>query len=217
MKIKICGLSRLCDIDYVNEARPDFCGFVFARSRRQISIQQAEKLRENLADEIIPVGVFVNEPVENIVWLLENGIVRWPQLHGAEDENYIAELRARTDGKFPIIRALKVSSEEDIRTAQTSAADFLLFDHGAGGTGETFNWNFLHSFCERKADEKEVRNEHLIKIQKPFFLAGGLNLQNLEEARQIPAFALDLSSGAETDGFKDREKVIELVRRIHND
>lgn len=102
MRVKICGLSRPCDIDFVNEARPDFCGFVFAKSRRQVTVEQAEALREKLSEEIIPVGVFVNEPLENVVWLLKNSVISWPQLHGAEDENYIAELRLRTNAKFPV-------------------------------------------------------------------------------------------------------------------
>lgn len=213
MRVKICGLSRPCDIDFVNEARPDFCGFVFAKSRRQVTVGQAEALRGKLSEEIIPVGVFVNEPLENVVWLLKNSVISWPQLHGAEDENYIAELRLRTDGKFPIIRAVRVDSAEDLLAAQKCGADFLLLDHGAGGTGKTFDWNILNVFNSKRANDAESAGPlHL----KPFFLAGGICLENVDEAMKLDPYALDLSSGVETNGFKDRNKILELVRRIKN-
>ena len=208
MRVKICGLSRPCDIDFVNEARPDFCGFVFAKSRRQVTVGQAEALRGKLSEEIIPVGVFVNEPLENVVWLLKNSVISWPQLHGAEDENYIAELRLRTDGKFPIIRAVRVDSAEDLLAAQKCGADFLLLDHGAGGTGKTFDWNIL-----KKGNDAESADPLPLK---PFFLAGGICLENVDEAMKLDPYALDLSSGVETNGFKDRNKILELVRRIKN-
>lgn len=201
MKIKICGLTRSYDVDYINAARPDFCGFVFAPSRRQVTAMQAEKLREKLLNDIIPVGVFVDEPLKNIVWLLENHIIRWIQLHGNEDENYIERLRNLTEGKYPIIRAIRVTSVTDILMAERTHADYLLLDHGAGGTGKNFNWNVLRDRSP---------------IQKPFFLAGGVNLQNLDKATRLGAFALDISSGVETDGVKDREKIIEITRKIKN-
>ena len=211
MRVKICGLSRPCDIDFVNEARPDFCGFVFAKSRRQVTVGQAEALRGKLSDEIIPVGVFVNEPLENVVWLLKNSVISWPQLHGAEDENYIAELRLRTDGKFPIIRAVRVDSAEDLLAAQKCGADFLLLDHGAGGTGKTFDWNILNVLNSKRGNDAENAGP-----LKPFFLAGGICLENVDEAMKLDPYALDLSSGVETNGFKDRNKILELVRRIKN-
>ena len=206
MRVKICGLSRPCDIDFVNEARPDFCGFVFAKSRRQVTVGQAKVLREKLSEEIIPVGVFVNEPLENVVWLLKNSVISWPQLHGAEDENYIAELRLRTDAKFPIIRAVRVNTAEDLLAAQKCGADFLLLDHGAGGTGKTFDWNIL----------KMGIGGSTVPL-KPFFLAGGICLENVNEAMVLKPYALDLSSGVETNGVKDRNKILEIVRRIKND
>ena len=213
MRVKICGLSRPCDIDFVNEARPDFCGFVFAKSRRQVTVGQAEALRGKLSEEIIPVGVFVNEPLENVVWLLKNSVISWPQLHGAEDENYIAELRFRTDGKFPIIRAVRVDSAEDLLAAQKCGADFLLLDHGAGGTGKTFDWNILNVLKSKRGNDAENAGPFPLK---PFFLAGGICLENVDEAMKLDPYALDLSSGVETNGFKDRDKILELVRRIKN-
>lgn len=216
MRVKICGLSRPCDIDFVNEARPDFCGFVFAKSRRQVTVEQAEALRGKLSEEIIPVGVFVNEPLENVVWLLKNSVISWPQLHGAEDENYIAELRFRTDGKFPIIRAVRVDSAEDLLAAQKCGADFLLLDHGAGGTGKTFDWSILNVLNSKRGNDAESAWPLPLKPLKPFFLAGGICLENVDEAMKLDPYALDLSSGVETNGFKDRNKILELVRRIKN-
>lgn len=213
MRVKICGLSRPCDIDFVNEARPDFCGFVFAKSRRQVTVGQAEALRGKLSEGLIPVGVFVNEPLENVVWLLKNSVISWPQLHGAEDENYIAELRLRTDGKFPIIRAVRVDSVEDLLAAQKCGADFLLLDHGAGGTGKTFDWSILKDFNSKRENDAENAGPFPLK---PFFLAGGICLENVDVAMKLDPYALDLSSGVETNGFKDRNKILELVRRIKN-
>jgi phosphoribosylanthranilate isomerase len=155
-------------------------------------------MRKRLADGITTVGVFVNEPRENIVRLVKSGVIGIAQLHGDEDEEYISRLRDEAD--CGIIKAVRVRSADDIPTA--TAADFLLFDafSGAayGGTGEMFD----HS---------------LIKSDKPFFLAGGLNSDNIEAAvRKTKPYAVDLSSGIETDGFKDRDKILDIVRRIRN-
>lgn len=195
MKIKICGLYRGVDIDYVNEAKPDFIGFVFAKSRRQVSVRWAEAMRPRLMSEITPVGVFVNEVVENVVKLLNESIIEIAQLHGHENENYIKELKSLTDK--PIIKAVRVLSHEDIEAAQHTVADFLLLDNGSGGTGMSFDWSLAG------------------KVNKPFFLAGGLNADNIEKAiADTRPYAVDLSSGAETSGLKDREKIMEVVRRI---
>lgn len=198
MKIKICGLFRDCDIDYVNEARPDFIGFVFAKSRRQVSEEWAEAMRPKLRSEITLVGVFVNEPLLNVAKLLKDNIIEMAQLHGEENENYIQELKSLTNK--PIIKAVRVLSHEDIEVAQHTVADFLLLDNGAGGTGESFDWSLVS------------------KVKKPFFLAGGLNADNIEQAIVATSpYAVDLSSGVETDGMKDRDKILKIVRRMRND
>ena len=197
MKVKICGLFRDCDIDYVNEAKPDFIGFVFAQSRRQVSAEWAEARRPKLRPEITPVGVFVNEPIANVVKLLNANIIAMAQLHGEENEQYIKELKALTNK--PIIKAVRVLSQKDIESAQHTLADFLLLDNGTGGTGESFDWSLVR------------------KMKKPFFLAGGLKADNLEQAISATSpYAVDLSSGVETDGVKDRTKILEIVRRMHN-
>lgn len=198
MKIKICGLFRECDIDYVNEALPDFIGFVFAKSRRQVSSSWAEAMRPKLRADITPVGVFVNEPLSNVAKLLNSHTIEIAQLHGSEDERYIKELKSLTDK--PIIKAVRVMSREDIQNAEQSAADFLLLDNGSGGSGESFDWNLVG------------------QVQKPFFLAGGLNIDNIEQAiKATNPYAVDLSSGVETDGKKDKNKILEIVRRIKHD
>jgi len=198
MKIKICGLFRDIDIDYVNEAVPDFIGFVFAKSRRQVSVKWAKAMRPRLKPEITPVGVFVNESLGNVAKLLNDNIIEMAQLHGDENEQYIQELKALTDK--PIIKAVRVLSPKDIEAAQHTFADFLLLDNGTGGTGESFDWSLVG------------------RVKKPFFLAGGLKVDNIEQAIAATSpYAVDLSSGVETDGKKDRDKILELVRRMQND
>jgi len=197
MKIKICGLFRDCDIDYVNEAKPDFIGFVFAKSRRQVSTGWAKAMRPRLSPEITPVGVFVNEPLGRVAELLNESIIEMAQLHGAETEQYIEDLKTLTNK--PIIKAVRVISQQDIEGARHTMADFLLLDNGAGGTGETFDWSLVR------------------QVNKPFFLAGGLQVENITQAIVATnPYAADLSSGVETGGLKDRAKILEIVRRMRN-
>ena len=197
MKIKLCGLSRKEDIDYVNEALPDYIGFVFAKSRRQVTPEQAESLKRNLDPKIQIVGVFVNAPMEEIADLLKKGIIHIPQLHGSENDEYIRSLKTLVP--CTVIKAIKVETAEDILLAQASPADYLLLDHGAGGTGEAFDWSLVQE-CD-----------------KPYFLAGGIHAGNVEQAvRTGNPYGIDLSSGVETHGVKDRDKILEIVRRIRN-
>lgn len=192
-KIKICGLRTEADIDYVNEFKPDFIGFVFAKSKRQVTAEQAKVLRSKLSGDIIPVGVFVNEPVSNVAELINEGIIDIAQLHGDEDEAYVAELKGKLT-KGQIIKAVRVKSREDIEKSRNIAADYILFDtyraDAYGGTGATFNWQLLKGY------------------DRPFFLAGGINAENVSEAIKLTTpFAVDVSSAVETDGYKDREKI----------
>ncbi|HBW36170.1 phosphoribosylanthranilate isomerase [Desulfosporosinus sp. BICA1-9] len=206
-KIKICGLFRECDIDYVNEALPDFIGFVFAKSRRQVSGVWAEAMRPKLKPEIIPVGVFVNESLSKVAQLLNDNIIEIAQLHGEENENYIQELKALTNK--PIIKAVRVLSQQDIEGAQDTVADYLLLDNGAGGTGESFDWSLV--------SQEKNQNQNQNQKQKPFFLAGGLKAGNIKQAIAATSpYSVDLSSGVETAGLKDRAKILEIVRRMRN-
>ena len=199
--VKICGLKRECDIDYVNRHKPDFAGFVFSKSKRQITPQQAEKLKVKLNSNIKVVGVFVNEPVEFILDLCNRNIIDIIQLHGDEDENYIVKLKELSDK--PIIKAVRVQSTEQVLLAEKLDCDYLLLDAYSeseyGGSGKTFNWDIIP------------------QLKKPFFLAGGLNSENVAMAiKQVNPYCVDLSSSVETGGYKDKNKlkiIIEEVRR----
>jgi len=193
-RIKICGLFREADIAAVNEARPDFAGFVFASSRRQVSPEQSAALSRLLDPAIVPVGVFVDEPVENIVALFQEGTIRIAQLHGQETEATIEALKRLAD--IPVIKAIRVSRPADILAWSTTVADFLLLDNGPGGTGQSFDWRLIPP------------------IDKRWFLAGGLDEHNIRQALSLspPPWCLDVSSGAETNGVKDRAKILNLVR-----
>lgn len=200
MKIKICGLTRPCDLDFVNEAKPDYIGFVFAeKSRRFVSAKQAEALRKQLDQGISAVGVFVNAPVEEVAAIAAEGIIDAVQLHGSEDTEYVERLRERVT--CPIIRAFSVGSENAVETVERALdfpVDFLLLDNGAGGTGTSFDWTAIPR--ERLAGH-------------PFFLAGGLDPDNAVEAiRRVRPYGIDVSSGVESGGVKDREKILQLVK-----
>lgn len=195
-KIKICGLSRLEDIAAVNAARPDYIGFVFAASRRQVDFETARTLKQALDPDIAAVGVFVNHPVAEIIALAAAGIIDLIQLHGDEDEATVRLLQTQT-GR-PVIRAFRISSPADIKE---TAADYRLFDtydsSQYGGSGAAFNWDLLAG------------------VSGDFFLAGGLNSSNIAAAiQQVRPYCVDLSSGVETDGIKDRDKIIEIVEKF---
>ena len=201
--VKICGLTRPCDIDKVNLEKPEYIGFVFAKSRRQVTPAQAAKLRRRLIEGIIPVGVFVDEPIENIISLIQKDVIGMIQLHGKEDEAYIRKLRELTDK--PIIKAVAVEATGDVQKGAKTMADYLLLDRPGGGTGKAFDWSLI---------PPEIAGE---KGEKPYFLAGGINPDNVKEAiRCTKAFAMDVSSGVETNGLKDPLKIEELIRRVRS-
>lgn len=193
MKIKLCGLTRPCDIEAVNELQPDYIGFVFAKkSRRYVSPEKAEELKAMLAPGIQAVGVFVNEEPEQIVSLLEAGTIDVAQLHGQEGEREIRRLRELTD--HPLIQAFRIDTEQDVERANASTADYVLLDSGAGGTGTVFDWDLLQS------------------IRRPYFLAGGLDTENLGTVKaKLNPYGIDVSSGIETDGYKNKEKMTAFV------
>jgi phosphoribosylanthranilate isomerase len=201
MRIKICGLFREQDIDFVNEARPDYVGFVFAESQRQVSPPLAQFLRFRLANSITPVGVFVNAPLNDVAALYHNGTISAAQLHGSEDESYINQLRKKCEinGKLSQIKVIKVIKFNELKKGKptTTAADYFLLDSGAG-SGKSFDWKILDG----------------LKLRKPWFLAGGIDLKNIEKAIAYNPFAIDISSGAETDGIKDREKILQLTAMV---
>lgn len=198
-KIKLCGLTELCDIEAANGLMPEYIGFVFAKkSRRYVPPGKAADLKRQLASGIRAVGVFVNEAPETVAGLLSDGIIDMAQLHGGEDEAYIRRMRKLTDR--PLIQAFSMDTTEAVRAAEESPADYILLDSGKGGTGNAFDWNLIK------------------EIHRPFFLAGGLHAGNAAEAvRRLSPYGVDVSSGIETDGKKDAAKMAEfvhLIRRI---
>ncbi len=195
-KIKLCGLSRPVDIDYVNQAKPDYCGFIvnFPKSRRNVTPEQVRALTARLSGDIIPVGVFVDESVETVAGLLEDGTIAVAQLHGHEDEAYLAALRKLT--AKPIWQAFQIRSAADLERAKSSTADLVLLDSGQG-SGVTLDWRILADF------------------PRPFVLAGGLTAENIPAAvQQVKPYAVDLSSGVETEGYKDYEKMLAAVAAV---
>ena len=205
LRINICGLSRIEDICYANEARPDYAGFVFARSRRRVSAEKARELRERLDPAITAVGVFVDAEIAEIAALVDGGVIDMAQLHGNETATYIMRLREVCGAD--IIKAVRIGeglslSEHALLQKEAYGADYLLLDSGAG-SGKPFDWRLV----ERTAAGHSFADS--------FFLAGGINTANIRAAAALRPFALDVSSGAETDGVKVREKMMALVEACH--
>ena len=227
--IKICGLSREEDITAVNEAKPDYCGFIinFPKSHRNVTVERVRQLRTGLRPEIISVGVIVDQPVEKAAMLLNEGVVDVIQLHGQEDETYIRRLRkllkcreeAFTDDdmvkdetghgdtrqnaeiKDCIWKAFKIRDRKDFEDAMASSADAVILDNGYG-TGEPFDWSILE-------------DAGVMMQEKKVFLAGGLTPDNIEAAIQrMDVWGIDISSGVETDKKKDRSKILAAVQAV---
>ncbi len=194
-KIKICGLFREEDIEYVNICKPDFAGFIinFPKSHRSIDIQMAKSLIAKLDSNIQSVCVFVNAPIENVFECAQfcNSI----QLHGNEDNDYISSIRQKSPNT-KIFRAFKIMSANDIEIANKSNADIVILDNGYG-TGKVFDWSLIS------------------EMQKDFMLAGGIDSRNIIEAiEQFNPYGIDLSSSVETEKVKDFEKIKKLMEVI---
>lgn len=195
-KIKFCGLRTLADIDAANKISPEYIGFVFApKSKRYVTPAQASQLRNALDKKIMAVGVFVDAEISTVAELLNAGIIDAAQLHGNETDAYIKNLRGLADK--PIIKAFQVKATADIAAAEQSPADFILIDSGAGG-GKVFDWT-------------------LINLRREYFLAGGLTIENIGAAiERLNPFAVDVSSGIETDGRKDFNKMITFAAEVRS-
>ena len=184
-KIKFCGIRRLEDVTYMNEFMPDYVGFVFAPSRRQVSPAVAMALGQELHSDIKRVGVFVNEPIDKLIQTAQTAQLDVLQLHGDEDCSYMDKLH----------ETLK----------QETLSDKLLLDSFTtltyGGSGKVANWEIIQT----------------AKIEKPFFLAGGLTSQNIVEGiKTVQPYGVDLSGGIETDGCKDRNKIARIIELVRN-
>jgi len=193
-KIKICGIRREEDIAIVNKYKPDFIGFVFAESKRRINFNQAIQLKKHLDNDILVVGVFVDSDIQDIIYLVENKVIDIIQLHGKEDEEFINNLKEFNES-IKIIKAVLVKNKDDIKKWEESRADTLLLDSGKG-SGNTFNWDLIGN------------------IKKPFFIAGGIDSENIDEALKFNPFGIDLSSGAEENGFKSSKKIAKIMKSL---
>ena len=198
VKIKICGMRRREDIEAANALQPEFIGFVFAKnSRRYVAPERAQVLKSALAPGIRTVGVFVDEAPSTVAALLNGGIIDLAQLHGGEDAAYIRALRRMTDR--PIWQAFRVRTQADVEQAGRSEADCILLDAGAG-TGTAFDWGPLD------------------RVERPYFLAGGLDTENVAGAiRLLRPFGVDVSSGIESGGGKDAEKMAAFVAAVRRE
>jgi phosphoribosylanthranilate isomerase len=213
-RVKICGIKCLADVMAVNETKPDYAGFVFAPSRRQVNAQKAACLHDALDKSIVSVGVFIDAPIGQVVRLYESGIINMAQLHGSENDDYLAELK--TYGGLPLIKAFCLEAQrdataiagdgvvgaEDVATLATlfPHADYLLFDGHQPGSGKRFDWALLK---DRAA------------INRPFFLAGGIDPTTVDAALELEPFCIDLSSGVETGGIKDARRIASVVQQAH--
>lgn len=201
VKIKICGIRTRADVNAVNAVRPDYIGFVFAESVRRIGELEAEQLRDGLHSDISAVGVFVNEEPERIIRLCRRGIIDIIQLHGSEDAGYISKIRSEVPNR--IIKAKRISNGQIPHLKDEPDCDYLLFDtyvkDAYGGSGKSFDWSLIP------------------KTDKPFFLAGGINSINVMQAiAACRPYCIDVSSGVETGGVKDAEKIRELVTMVRS-
>ena len=214
-KVKMCGISKVETIPAVVEAKPDYMGLVFAPSKRQVTVDQAKTLVEELHkecalkygsdtehdknDTIKTVGVFVNETVDNLVTIANEANLDAVQLHGDEDETFIQSLKERTN--VEVWKAVQIRSAADVEEWIDSSADMLLFDtyhkDERGGTGEVFDWSSLDAF------------------ERPFMLAGGIDSTNVARAiRTVRPYGIDISSGIETNGVKDDEKITAFTKIV---
>ncbi|SDZ24534.1 phosphoribosylanthranilate isomerase [Bacillus sp. 166amftsu] len=198
MKVKICGITDVETAKVACEYGADAIGFVFAKSKREITPERAKQIIDELPVDVMKVGVFVNESVEVIREIANDCGLTHVQLHGDEGNHHVKRLN------IPSIKAVGVRSSEDIEQSSDYEADFLLFDSPKekfhGGNGKTFSWQLLDDMPD--------------EIRKKCILAGGLHIENIKEAiRIVKPYMVDVSSGVETDGRKDREKIKQFIRK----
>lgn len=196
--IKFCGLRRQEDISYVAELGADFAGFIMSPNFwRYVAPEDVANLRKGLPETTKVVGVFVNEDVSYVAKCINDGVIDIAQLHGSESEDYIKELREATSGKAVITKVFLIKSEDDVELARKSTANYVLLDSGVGGTGQTFDWTLIRD------------------IGREYFLAGGLNPDNVADAvNRFHPMAVDVSSGVEIDKLKDYAKMTAFAQAV---
>ena len=218
-KIKICGLKTLADVEKVNKYLPEYVGFVFANTKRFVTDEQALEMKQALDMRIQAVGVFVDEPMEHVISLCEREIIDVVQLHGHESEDYIDRLKsiirdkAKEKTDIPVIKATRVQNAQQVSEHMSEKADFMLFDTykkgELGGTGERFALEIL--------EESLVDMQSRKKKAKPYFLAGGLDCENVAQIiGQSECYAVDVSTGVETDGVKDEDKIRKFIMQVRS-
>lgn len=190
--IKICGIFKEEDVAIVNKYLPEYIGFVFATSARQVTRQQAIQLKALVDPRIQVIGVFVNESIETIMEIVKDGSIDGIQLHGKEDHVYIEALKKQTN--LLIIKALSLTKD----TVLDEDVDYYIFDSSTPGSGQCFDWSLI----------KEIKT--------PFFIAGGITVDNLQEVMLLNSYGVDVSSGVETNGIKDKRKIEAMIGGIRN-
>lgn len=206
VKVKICGLKSIEDVEIVNKYLPDYVGFVFANTKRFVPDELAAQMKQKLDPKIKAVGVFVNEPVEHVISLCRQSIIDVVQLHGDETDDYVRKLKQETD--ICVIKAIRVQTKEQVLANISRQADYHLFDTykkgEPGGTGECFSLDILQ--------------EALRLLEPfPFFIAGGLTPHNATQIlEKQKCFGLDISTGVETAGKKDEEKIKAFIRTVRD-
>lgn len=195
-KIKICGIKSLADVECLNTYKPDYTGFVFwPHSHRYLTLDEAWCLREKLDSSILSAGVYVDEDMDKVIEAARRNIINVIQLHGKEDNEYIKKVKDITG--LPVIKAIKIEGENSLENCDKLDADYILFDSGMG-SGKTFDWQSLK-----------------VSINKPYFIAGGINAENVENAIDIfSPYGVDLSSSVETDKVKDPEKIRQVIQAV---
>ena len=191
-KIKFCGIKPDSDLDYINQLAPDYIGMVFVhKSKRVVTFEEAQKISQTLRPEITKVGVFVDAPESFIAKLVNHQIIQVIQLHGSENEATIRHYQQSL--KIPVIKAFGIQTPDDVKKAIQSPADYLLFDYKVAGSGKTFDWRYIQ------------------EVKRDYFLAGGINRENLKDALSLNPYAIDLSSAIETNGRKDNQKMATIM------
>lgn len=201
-KVKICGLKTSEEVEIVNKFCPDYVGFVFAPTKRFVPFEKAKALKAMLRPTIEAVGVFVNEPIEKIIQYEKAGIIDMIQIHGDEDLVYMNSLKKAS--KLPIIKAVRIKDENSFKENESiltsSLIDYVLLDtyqsRQYGGTGKCFDWHLLEN------------------IKRPYFLAGGIGVDNVEEAIRHQPYAIDISSKVEVEGIKNEGLIKALFYKL---
>lgn len=197
--VKFCGLFRDEDIKYVNILKPNYAGFVFAESKRKISIQQGVYFKNMLDKSIKAVGVFLNNSIDEIINICSKNIIDIVQLHGNISDEFINKVKLRIN--MPVILAANITEIDNILSLEKSKADYVLLDSEKAGSGRQFDYNLLN---------QALKNG----FTREYFIAGGININNIEEVMKYNPYCIDISSGIEKDGIKDYYLMEEIMKKI---